>query len=96
MPSATSTITETPEAPENPRIRLEASTSRQEGNNITLQSLGDPEPGIRDENRELTNVSRVQQRWNSPASNTWKTAAVYLALFNCGANDASYGVCLSL
>lgn len=60
---------------------------------IALESLGGPEPGAGEEGRELTNASRVQQRWNNPRSNTWKIAAAYLALFNSGANDASYGVC---
>ena len=60
---------------------------------IALESLGGPEPGAGEEARELTNASRIQQRWNNPRSNTWKIVAAFLALFNSGANDASYGVC---
>ena len=59
---------------------------------VALESLGGPEPGTGEEGSELPNASRVQQRWNNPRSNTWKLAAAYLALFNSGANDASYGV----
>ena len=94
---STTTLTEHPQFALIPQMPKEAHTLPEEEptvhQGIALESLGGPEPGAGEEGRELTNASRVQQRWNSPRSNTWKIAAAYLALFNSGANDASYGVC---
>lgn len=87
---STTTLTEPLKFAVNPQLPREEPNVQQ---SIALESLGGPEPGAGDEGRELTNAARVQQRWNNPKSNTWKIAAAYLALFNSGANDASYGVC---
>ena len=94
---STTTLTEPLKFAVNPQIPKEVHTVPREepdvDQGIALESLGGPEPGAGDEGRELTNASRLQQRWNNPKRNTWKIAAAYLALFNSGANDASYGVC---
>lgn len=94
---STSTFTETLEFAVKPQMPKAVHTSSGEEpavhQGVALESLGGPEPGAGEDGRELTNASRVQQRWNNPRSNTWKIAAAYLALFNSGANDASYGVC---
>ena len=97
---STTTLTEPVKFAVNPQIPQEVQTVPREefavDQGIALESLGGPEPGAGDEGRELTNASRLQQRWNYPKRNTWKIAAAYLALFNSGANDASYGVCISI
>ena len=94
---STTTLTEPLKFAVNPQVPKEVHTLPGEEpalqQSIALESLGGPEPGTGEEGGELTNASRVQQRWNNPRSNTWKIAAAYLALFNSGANDASYGVC---
>ena len=101
MSSTTTTLTRPPKFAVDPQMPKAVHTLPEEEptvhhprEGIALESLGGPEPGAGEENRELTNASRIQQRWNNPKSNTWKIAAVYLALFNAGANDASYGVCV--
>lgn len=77
------------------------------GDDIPLQTLGgsNNEAAPResaerggDNGEEMTgvvagsNVARVQQRWNQPKGNVWRLGAVFLAMMNIGANDASYGV----
>ena len=45
--------------------------------------------------RELTPPSEAvdaKLRWNTPRTNTWRLGLTFLALFNLGLNDASFGV----
>ena len=92
MSSSTTVLMEPPQVLADSTPQAQDSSIRHQGDNIALESLGGPEPTVGQGSGELSNVSRIQQRWNSPRGNTWKTAAAFLALFNCGANDASYGV----
>ena len=93
--TTTATLIEPPKVAASLELPTEGPTLHPQSETVALESLGGPEPDAGEETGELTNVSRIQQRWNSPKGNTWKIAAVFLAFFNSGVNDASYGVCPS-